>query len=320
MILVISRVFGVPTGICLFAASPETPANQVQAFELDHYEKTTEMVRCFLANGSNVVITKYKFRGIIPYPSQILGADPKLPKQIDLLNAYVLKYPGTLPFLKPRIDRMTTAIDSAVKSAELERIAELRKAELARIAEQRNAEQRREEEKLAEQQRLAREAEAKRLEEFSASQIKKGLAEYRGKWLPRAEVDNYLERDKAAEFKARIEAQLLAEERAVAAEAQRKAAASTFMFRGTVKDFTSEGMLVFSNYGNLNMPNAIEYHEGRPAFRYGHFLLTGHPEQNNKINDSWFDVDAIYEGVFEYTTILGATRRVQRFRVVKSYY
>jgi hypothetical protein len=96
-------------------------------------------------------------------------------------------------------------------------------------------------------------------------------------------------------------------------------AASMGMLRGTVIGFTNNGMLVHSHFGSVNIPNAIKDYKNRPPWQNGYFLLTGHPKQANKANDDWFDVDAVYEGISEYPTLLGI-RRIQTFRVLKAYY
>lgn len=264
----------------MFASSPQAPASDVQAFEIERYEKTSDGVRCFLANGTALVVTSYKLRGIIPYPKQFEGGDPKLPEKMEMFKAYALKYPLTQPLLNPKIAEMTNAGEKAKATAD-------------RV--------RKEDEQIA--------AARKQKLEFAKSQRAKGLDKYNGQWIPKAQAEAHIAHDEA-ELNAAV----------AQAKAQDKTVASMVMLRGTVDDFTSEGMLVDSNYGSENMPNAIIDPKGRPELRFGHFLLTGHPKQGNKVNDSWFDVDAVYDGVFEYTTVLGGARRVHRFRVVKAYY
>ena len=87
----------------MFAASPETPPGEVQAFEFEKVEKLTDGIRCFPPKGGSVIVTKYKLRGVIPYPVKIDGSDTKLPEQTDSLKAYAAKYPLTRPFLNPKI-------------------------------------------------------------------------------------------------------------------------------------------------------------------------------------------------------------------------
>ena len=108
---------GAPLGLCVYADSPATPAKDAQVFEFRTYERIGDGFRCFpVQEGGALVVTNYRLRGIILYPQKISGYDPKLPDILEKLKGYIVQYPTTQPFLKPWIDKMTGAIESASKA------------------------------------------------------------------------------------------------------------------------------------------------------------------------------------------------------------
>ncbi len=166
-----------------------------------------------------------------------------------------------------------------------------------RIKEEELVEKRRiNEEKLAEEQRSKEEMLAEK-EAYAKIQKGKGLEEYEGEWLTHEKI---LELEKHKDY--------LKE--------------NAYFLRGEVRQVTREGIIVFSHYGNERMPNYNSRPPHRPELRWitGDFLVVGHPEQDGKVDNDWFDVDAVPDGIFEYTTVLGASKRIRKFRVVDSYY
>jgi len=97
----------------------------------------------------------------------------------------------------------------------------------------------------------------------------------------------------------------------------------TNRLQGQIKQIMPDGMLVMSHYGNEFRPLGFKpCPEGRPELKvlYGYFFLVGHPKQNSKVDDEWYDVDVVGAGVYEYTTVMGANKRIPKARVVKAYY
>lgn len=88
--------------------------------------------------------------------------------------------------------------------------------------------------------------------------------------------------------------------------------------RGDIRQVTKDGLLVFAHYGNENMPN-YNAGENRPELLYGDFLVIGHPRAANKVDDDWFDVDAVPAGIYEYTTVMGATKRIRIYKVLRAF-
>lgn len=173
--------------------------------------------------------------------------------------------------------------------------------------------------------------------EFENSQKTKGLAKYGGKWLPADEVKQIVERDQAALTSAAAEATKLASEKRASDSAKRDsdilAAKSARRIKGFVISATREGILVDCNDysstvasssasvgggGNVYTPPDPKG-KGRPARVEGLFFITGHPNQESIVDKERIDVDAIEDGVFEYTSTIGAARRVKKYRVHKTY-
>ena len=91
---------------------------------------------------------------------------------------------------------------------------------------------------------------------------------------------------------------------------------------GCVLQINKEGMLVTA-FGLLK--EQIADYDKRPPHHPitegngGVFFLTGHPDQNKMIDSAYYEVDAVEDGIYEYTTTFGAVKHVKRYRVVKNY-
>jgi hypothetical protein len=96
-------------------------------------------------------------------------------------------------------------------------------------------------------------------------------------------------------------------------------AGPTVRVRGEIRQVVKEGLLVHAHYGTAGM-GSYDAGSNRPEMIVGDFLIVGHPAQAQKVDQAWFDVDATSEGIFEYTTVLGATKRIKRLRVVRAFY
>jgi hypothetical protein len=157
---------------------------------------------------------------------------------------------------------------------------------------------------------------------FEKSQKAKGLAQYDGKWLPADEVKQFVERDQIALNIA-----------AAAVDKAQKLAASARRIKGVVISTAKEGLLVdCSDYssavasssasvgggGNVYIPSDPNG-KGRPKRVEGLFFITNHPNQDSIVDKDRIDVDAVEDGVYEYTSANGAARRVKKYSVHKTY-
>lgn len=92
-----------PIGICLHAYSPEAPADKIDCFEFERAEKTTGGTRFFLPNGQTAVVTDYRNRGVIYYPS---SQAKDLESQLRSIEEVATKTPKARAFLNPWIKRL----------------------------------------------------------------------------------------------------------------------------------------------------------------------------------------------------------------------
>lgn len=91
-----------PAGICLHGTSPEAAKEKLQCFEFEKIEREGENYRFFVNANRSVVLTPYRYRGIIPYKSPA----PMAPDFAQILKVYedaAEATPATRPFLNPRI-------------------------------------------------------------------------------------------------------------------------------------------------------------------------------------------------------------------------
>jgi hypothetical protein len=102
--------------------------------------------------------------------------------------------------------------------------------------------------------------------------------------------------------------------------------------RGTVLQATNEGLMIdgegsspvassmagIGGGGGVYVPPDPNG-KGRPTREYGTFWLVGHPQQGSKVKDDAVDVDAFEDGVFSYTTVMGAQQRIKKYQVLKAF-
>lgn len=137
--------------------------------------------------------------------------------------------------------------------------------------------------------------------------------------------------EKAKEHQANEDKKLRANEQALARElaahanqeskkeAQKEAEKQAVRLRGEIRQVTKDGLLIYAHYGNERMP-VYDAGKNRPdLYKEDFALLIGHPNQNSKVDDDWFDVDAVLVGIHEYQTVLGASKRVRTFKVIKTF-
>lgn len=145
---------------------------------------------------------------------------------------------------------------------------------------------------------------------------------------------NYVERRGAAHRAADAVAALAAPPAKAAPPVnQEKALAATAVrIKGRILQATKDGLLVeckpvipvASGLASIGAgggvyappdPNGI----GRPKEVYGKFWIIEHPQQNSKVDNDPIDINASEAGIYSYTSVAGAERRVKQYKVVKSF-
>ena len=98
-----SSAIAAPVGICLHAYGPEAPADKIECFEFEKFEKSPSETRFFLPNDKIFVITNYKNRGVILYPNNLNSRPEAISETLKNFETYAQQYPATRKFLNPRI-------------------------------------------------------------------------------------------------------------------------------------------------------------------------------------------------------------------------
>lgn len=101
-----SAALSAPVGICLHAYSPEAPADKIQCFEFSKVEKAGSDYRFFFEPRGSAIVTKYRFRGIIPYNSELVPGHPGFQQLLQQYEKVASATPSTRRFLNPRIVNM----------------------------------------------------------------------------------------------------------------------------------------------------------------------------------------------------------------------
>jgi len=114
-------VMAAPVGICLHAYSPEAPAEKIECFEFEKIEKAQSGKRFFLSNGTSVIVTDYRNRGIIMYPARQAAAPETLATLLATYEAQAKQSPATRKFLNPWILKLRN--NQAEVAKQVEKIA-----------------------------------------------------------------------------------------------------------------------------------------------------------------------------------------------------
>lgn len=107
-----------PVGICLHAYSPEAPAEKVECFEFEKFERVADNYRFFPRADKSVVVTAYRYRGTVPYKPDLAPTHPDFDKLLKLYEETALATPSTRPYLNPRILAMRSQASVVAKQAE----------------------------------------------------------------------------------------------------------------------------------------------------------------------------------------------------------
>lgn len=92
-----------PVGICLHAYSPDAPADRIEAFEFERVERVNSDYRFFPSRDRSVIVTAYRFRGIIPYKNDVGPSHPEFEQLLKLYEDTARATPSARRFLNPRI-------------------------------------------------------------------------------------------------------------------------------------------------------------------------------------------------------------------------
>lgn len=102
----------------MHAYSPKAPAKSIHCFEFSKYERTGTDYRFFLASGRTVVVTKYKFRGIVIYEPTIRPSHPLFEETLNKMENTAEQVPSTQHFLNARILKKRTQLVAYEKEQE----------------------------------------------------------------------------------------------------------------------------------------------------------------------------------------------------------
>ena len=107
-----------PIGICLHAYSPEAPVDKIECFEFEKVERAGADYRFFPRSDNSLVVTAYRYRGTIPYRSNLAPTHPEFSKLLKLYEETARATPSTRVFLNHRILAMQTQAAQAAKQRE----------------------------------------------------------------------------------------------------------------------------------------------------------------------------------------------------------
>ncbi len=98
-----------PIGVFLHAYSPDAPSEKIECFEFVRTENDSLGTRVYQPSGSSVVVSNYRNRGFILYPtaSQI-SSQEVLDKILKTYESHVSNSPSTQPYLNPWIVKIRT--------------------------------------------------------------------------------------------------------------------------------------------------------------------------------------------------------------------
>jgi hypothetical protein len=107
-----------PVGICLHASSPEAPAEKIECFEFEKIERVGEDYRFFSRADKSVIVTAYRYRGMIPYKPGLAPTHPEFDKLLKLYEETARSSPSTRAYLNPKILVMRSQVAAVEKQAE----------------------------------------------------------------------------------------------------------------------------------------------------------------------------------------------------------
>ena len=107
-----------PVGICLHASSPEAPAEKIECFEFEKVERVGENFRLYLPTGRSVMVTAYRYRGMIPYKPGLAPTHPEFEKLLKLYVETARSSPSTRAYLNPKILVMRSQAAGVTTQAE----------------------------------------------------------------------------------------------------------------------------------------------------------------------------------------------------------
>ena len=107
-----------PVGICLYADSQTTPPERIQCFEFEKYEAAQAETRYFLPAGGSTVITAFRNRGVVLYPSARTTSPAARDALLKAYETHARQSPATRQYLNPWILKIRNNQAEASKQTE----------------------------------------------------------------------------------------------------------------------------------------------------------------------------------------------------------
>jgi hypothetical protein len=98
-----SLAIAAPVGICLHAYSPEAPADKIECFEFESFERFGADYRFFIDSNKPAVVTSYRYRGTLLYKTGLAPGNPEFDKLLKLYEETSRASPSTRRYLNPKI-------------------------------------------------------------------------------------------------------------------------------------------------------------------------------------------------------------------------
>jgi len=100
------KAYGQAVGLCLHADHPEAAGSTVQAFEYVRAIQFQNETRFQLPDGRTRTISKFRYRGVVAYPTNLRADNPELFQFRESYPALIAEYPATRPYLEPLLVRI----------------------------------------------------------------------------------------------------------------------------------------------------------------------------------------------------------------------
>ena len=107
-----------PVGICLYADSQTTPPERIQCFEFEKLEAAPAETRFFLPAGGSTVITAFRNRGVVLYPSARTTSPAARDALLKTYETHARQSPATRQYLNPWILKIRNNQAEASKQTE----------------------------------------------------------------------------------------------------------------------------------------------------------------------------------------------------------
>lgn len=106
LLLLCFIIHAAPIGICQHSYSPEATKDKIESIEFEKIEKDQQGTRVYPANQRAILITKYRYRGIIAYIDKMTPEHPEFRRYLKYDEDNATQIPSTKRFLNPKIIAM----------------------------------------------------------------------------------------------------------------------------------------------------------------------------------------------------------------------